>query len=444
MTYHRLGRAEEAEFALNRLRGLFEKGQYDNDIRARDSLIEAERLFAGENVEFDTVWENIKLGKLDNAVKVIKEMLSTKDPAIDRHLEGIIKWLGRAYYRRGKDRLDIFSEYPAKIADFEAAAYFDPNNASALNDLAWLLAVCPDSEYRDATRAIKLATGACGLTSWKNHEYISTLAAAYSETGDFEAAVNWQKKAAELLPENCLPELRANYQSRLEVYESRKPYRKGSLWSFSDGELVANWTFDRVEGDKVPKSVGKDLYGRLMGDAHIVSDPERGSILSLDGKGDYMDCGKDPSFHITGSITCSAWMKAKISQEHWGFLLVVGPWWLDSSEFGGTFPKGEQGNRYIWTKNRVDVSDGKWHHLVGVHDGAKVCLYVDGMLVDFETRGGSTVAYNDPVYIGGKPHSKYQWNGLIDDVRIYSYALSPEEVKMLYEGKEPPRQKKSE
>jgi hypothetical protein len=71
-------------------------------------------------------------------------------------------------------------------------------------------------------------------------------------------------------------------------------------------------------------------------------------------------------------------------------------------------------------------------------------LYVDGILVDFETRGGNTIAVNDPVYIGGVPHSKEQWNGLIDDVRIYSYALSPGEVKMLYEGKEPPRERRSE
>ena len=98
----------------------------------------------------------------------------------------------------------------------------------------------------------------------------------------------------------------------------------------------------------------------------------------------------------------------------------------------------------VWTQGSIDVNDGKWHHLVGTHDGAKVCLYVDGILVDFETRGGNAVMYNDPVFVGGAPYSKHQWNGLIDDVRIYSYALNPEEVKMLYEGKEPPREKRSE
>jgi WD40 repeat protein/serine/threonine protein kinase len=448
MTYNRLGRTEDAQITMVHLRSLFEQGQYDNDLKARDSLIEAEKLFTGKNVEFETVWENIKQGKLDDSARVAREMLSVKNPETDMHLEGAVKWLARAFYQRGKDRLDTFAEYSAKISDFETAAYFDPNNASVLNDLAWLLAVCPISEHRDAIRSIQLATKACELTGWKNHENIGTLAAAYSETGDFEAAVNWQKKATDLLPENCPTELRANYESRLGVYESRKPYRRGSLWSFSDGELVANWAFDNVEGNKVPNSVGKDMFGTLVGDAHIVSDAERGSVLSLDGKGDYVDCGKDSSFNIAGSITCSVWMKARKPEEDWKSLLTVGTWWLGShlgknnAEFGGDFPKGEQYFTEIWTQGSIDI--GKWHHVVGVHDGTKVCLYIDGMVADFETRGGNAMVCNDPVYIGGEPHSNSQWNGLIDDVRIYSYALSPEEVKMLYEGKEPPREKRSD
>jgi len=445
MAYHRLGRAEDAKTTMDRLRSLFEQGQYDNDFRARDSLIEAERLFAGGNMELDAVWENIRLGKIDDAAQVAGEMLSAKDPQISKQLEGAVKWLGRAFYRRGEQGLNVSSEYAERIANYEKAVRIDRNHAAALNDLAWLRATCPVDEHRSGEEAVELATRACELTNWEKHEYVGTLAAAYSEMGDFDTAVKWQKKAADLLPENCWSELRANYQSRLEVYESRKAYRKGSLWSFSDGELVAHWTFDRAEGGKVPSSAGTDLYGTLVGDAHIVSDPERGSVLSLDGQGDYMVCGNDPSLHITGSITCSVWMKAKIPEEAWKSLLVVNSWWLRAAEFGGTFPKGEQDITYIWTEGRVDVDDGKWHHLVGVHDGVKVSLYVDGILVDIETRGGNAVPYSDLVYVGvDEPHSKDQWNGLIDDVRIYSYALSPEEVKMLYEGKEPPRERRSE
>jgi hypothetical protein len=49
------------------------------------------------------------------------------------------------------------------------------------------------------------------------------------------------------------------------------------------------------------------------------------------------------------------------------------------------------------------------------------------------------------VFIGDNPEwpgEGWDWNGLIDDVCIYSYALNPEEVKMLYEEKEPPKEKR--
>ena len=47
-----------------------------------------------------------------------------------------------------------------------------------------------------------------------------------------------------------------------------------------------------------------------------------------------------------------------------------------------------------------------------------------------------------PVYIGRSAQFiGPEYKGLIDDVRIYSYALSADEVKMLYDGKEPPRKK---
>jgi WD40 repeat protein/serine/threonine protein kinase/tetratricopeptide (TPR) repeat protein len=443
MAYNRLDRADDAKVAMERLRDLFGQEQYDDDLGVLDSLIEAEMLFAGENAELDAVWEHIRLGNLDNAARVTRKMLSTEDPAIAKRLEGVVKWLGRAYYRRGEQGLNLGSEYVENISNFEKAVHIDPNLAPALNDLAWLRATCPADEHRSGKEAVELASRACELTNWEKHEYVGTLAAAYSEIGDFSAAVKWQSKAADMLPEDCPPVLRANYLSRLEVYKSRKPYRKGSLWSFSDGELVAHWTFDRAEGDKVPNSAGKDLYGTLMGGAHIVSDPERGNVLSLDGKGNYMVCEENPSLQITGSITCSVWVKAKI-QEGDQTLLALGPWWLSCSEFGGTFMREAQDIGWIWAENRVDIKDGRWHHAVGVHDGTKVCLYIDGKLVDFEARGGNMAAYNDPVYIGGMPHSEDQWNGLIDDVRIYSYALSGEEVRMLYEGKEPPKEKRSD
>ena len=87
---------------------------------------------------------------------------------------------------------------------------------------------------------------------------------------------------------------------------------------------------------------------------------------------------------------------------------------------------------------QTEMSDGQWHHLVGVYDGTHLILYVDGEL-DATAIATGRIRRNDwRVFIGeNSEQTNREWDGLIDDVRIYSYALSPEEVKMLYEGKEP-------
>jgi serine/threonine protein kinase len=108
------------------------------------------------------------------------------------------------------------------VAAFQEAVRLDPKLPHALNGLAWLLAVGPDG-LRDGKRAVELATRACERTAWKNGRVIDTLAAAYAEVGDFDKAVEYQKKA---LP---LPELGTEVgpeaRRRLELYSQKKPYR---------------------------------------------------------------------------------------------------------------------------------------------------------------------------------------------------------------------------
>lgn len=94
----------------------------------------------------------------------------------------------------------------------------------ALNALAWMSATSPAADVRDGTEAVQYATQACTLTDWAQPAYIDTLAAAYAEAGDFTSAVKWQKKAMDLLKGPASS--RTDYESRLRLYESGKPYRE--------------------------------------------------------------------------------------------------------------------------------------------------------------------------------------------------------------------------
>jgi len=98
-------------------------------------------------------------------------------------------------------------------------------NPNALDGLAWLQATCPVAEVRKGAKAIEYATKACELTNWKIAGYVNTLAAAYAEAGDFDSAVKWQKEAINLLTKEEPAGRRAEFEARLKLYQSGKPYR---------------------------------------------------------------------------------------------------------------------------------------------------------------------------------------------------------------------------
>jgi tetratricopeptide (TPR) repeat protein len=125
-----------------------------------------------------------------------------------------------ALTNRGVIRM-LQGSYEQSTADLAEAIRVDPQFASAYNNLAWLLATCPEEKYRDGKRAVQMATRAAALGGWKNAGDIDTLATAYAEAGDFANAVKWQKKALEMAPAAKKP----GYRSHLELYEAGKPYR---------------------------------------------------------------------------------------------------------------------------------------------------------------------------------------------------------------------------
>ena len=82
------------------------------------------------------------------------------------------------------------------------------------------------------------------MTQWQDHRCVATLAAVCAEAGVFADAIEWQKKAIEILLPSDTIQWQADYESRLMRYQSDKPYDKGNLWSFSTGRLLGWWKFD--------------------------------------------------------------------------------------------------------------------------------------------------------------------------------------------------------
>jgi tetratricopeptide (TPR) repeat protein len=101
--------------------------------------------------------------------------------------------------------------------------------AQALNVSAWLNATCPDARYRNGKTALMHATRACSLTSNKKADYVDTLAAAYAEIGDFDAAVRSEEKALAIADFFHEPkESRQHMSEHLASFKQHRPCRKVS------------------------------------------------------------------------------------------------------------------------------------------------------------------------------------------------------------------------
>jgi tetratricopeptide (TPR) repeat protein len=108
------------------------------------------------------------------------------------------------------------------IADYEQALNMRPKEPGLLNNLAWVLATSPDDKLRDGKRAIELAKLGCEVTEYKEAHILSTLAASYAESGAWDEAIKWSKKAVEIGGEEIDDQLK----KELASYEQKKPWRE--------------------------------------------------------------------------------------------------------------------------------------------------------------------------------------------------------------------------
>ncbi len=207
---------------------------------------------------------------------------------------------------------------------------------------------------------------------------------------------------------------------------------------------LAHYTFN----DGTPKDVsGNGHDGVLLGTAAVVSDPQRGKVLQVNQSG--MQAAGP--FAITTSFTLSAWVKLDVPRT--GRTYFGGPWWFRTDNQGGTdhhwievrYPGGNFLNKL---DTRVNANpqgqlDGQWHHLVLVlpEDGV-FRAYFDGVQMPMrDTNAGRKNDFKGaigPLFFGTETASGTNAiKGYMDDIRVYNYAVSPEEIAGLQTESEP-------
>jgi Zn-dependent protease with chaperone function len=112
---------------------------------------------------------------------------------------------------------DLYQElgkYKEARKIYEWIINLDPNQAGALNGLAWLLATAGDKRMRDDRRALDLAKRAVALE--RSAMYLDTLAEAYFVNGMTPAAIETIKEAISVAKDN-----RPYYEGQLRKFKGK-------------------------------------------------------------------------------------------------------------------------------------------------------------------------------------------------------------------------------
>jgi len=206
----------------------------------------------------------------------------------------------------------------------------------------------------------------------------------------------------------------------------------------AEAYLAAHWKLDEASGNTAEDSVG-DNDGTLLGGPQW--QPYSGRVdgaLGFDGSGDYVNCGNGESLNITGDITVAAWVKINAVSSQWQSIVTKGDsaWRLSTANDEMKFHFAVTGGPpWNFVSGDTEVGANEWRHVCGTYDGANMRLYVDGVEDPAspvaEINGVQKNTYD--VFIGANQEmSGRYWDGLIDDVRLYSCPLTSMEVYELY------------
>jgi hypothetical protein len=203
------------------------------------------------------------------------------------------------------------------------------------------------------------------------------------------------------------------------------------------GRTVVYWSFDAGTD-----SVTVDSLGLCPGLLHGARPAwaQCGPGLQFDGQDDYVEVEDAPALDATDSLTLAAWVCPEDSMQ-WGMGII------DKSNFAGisgsyrlVISQVSWKPSFIIRIGGVDwkveadsaTGPGQWHHVAGTYDGARIRIYINGVLNKSYPQTGQLDVDAYPVRLGHYLGPKRYFAGTMDEVRIYDQALTQTEITALY------------
>jgi len=200
-----------------------------------------------------------------------------------------------------------------------------------------------------------------------------------------------------------------------------------------DGDLVLFLPFSSSAQDESGNNNIIEVNGAIL------SSDRFGSIQSaykFDGINDNIRITNSNLLNFSSSITINLWIYIDELYEREQYPVSHGNW-------ENRWKVSISNNRIRWTiKTNTGITDldsetivtsGQWYNVTGLYSGADMELYINGKLDAFKYWTGNINSSPYDLTLGQSLPSNNQNNfsGKLDEIRLYDYAISYEEIKQL-------------
>jgi len=198
--------------------------------------------------------------------------------------------------------------------------------------------------------------------------------------------------------------------------------------------LIAGYGFAETSGTAVLDVTG--LHPGSISGATRTTSGKYGAALTFDGSNDIINIPHVSDLNPSASLSVLAWVYPTRSASDWQTIVLKEQsgeqtYCLAASTSTSGRPGGvvylSSGKKYVYGTAALAVNT--WSHLALTYDGATICLYVNGVQVGSLAATGTVVTSTLPLRIGGNTTWGEYFGGRIDDVRLYSGALTATEIQ---------------
>ncbi|MDD5696404.1 MAG: LamG domain-containing protein [Candidatus Pacebacteria bacterium] len=198
---------------------------------------------------------------------------------------------------------------------------------------------------------------------------------------------------------------------------------------------VGWWKMDEATGAIVKDYSVNANNGTWSGTGSHWATGKVGGAGQFNGTDDYIDAGNGASLN-PGYISVETWIKFDILD---GRFLTK---WKDAVPKSYSFLFWTDGDLLYWVISTTGANTiyttslthpvvNTWYHLVGTYDGTNSKIYVNGVLEATTPQVGTLFASTPDILLGSQEGS-FLFKGKMDDVRIYNYARTADQIAADY------------